>query len=132
MTVGVICTCAPSFSRALHEHSPIFELVRSSLHSSFRSTRRLLSRPSETSSWGYEQGGHGRNSNDTRSYGYHGGDETYRMQDVDAVRTFVYGDPGKFVQENGIQLKSEIIQHEHAANHGFRQGVQDPEKAIGA
>ena len=125
--IGVICTCAPSFSKTLHEHLPPYEVLKSRLQSSFRSTSQILSKGSTKSSSGYERGDSNYSSDhisykDRLTRGKIAGDRGCELRDGNSsFQTFVGGGSGGFAKEDGIHLKSEIIQ-ERAAGDKLHQG----------
>ena len=89
MMIGVICTCAPSFAKTLHEHLPPYEILKSCLQSSFRSTGQILSKGSTKSSpSGSERRDSDQNSGDHISYKDHfregkiAGGRGYELYDV--------------------------------------------------
>ena len=53
--IGVICTCAPSFNKFLHERMPYTRTLTSHLRSRFLTTRRRLLTNSGEPSFGYER-----------------------------------------------------------------------------
>ena len=129
MMIGVICTCAPSFSKTLHEHLPSYEILKSRVHSSIRSTSRYILKGSTNSSSGYERRDSNQGNGDYISYKEHltggniAGDRGYKLHDGNTFRTSVGGGPGGFAQGDGIHLKSEILQ-EQAACDELHQGAK--------
>ena len=125
--IGVICTCAPSFSKTLHEHGPSYEILISRLRSSFRSSSQTISKGSKNPSSGYQRRDSDQNSGDHISYkdrltgGKVAGARGYELRNGSSFQTFVGGGPGGFAKEDGIHLKSEIVQ-ERATGDDLHEG----------
>lgn len=122
MMIGVICTCAPSFSKTLHEHLPSYKTLKSRLQSSFRSTAQFIAKGSTKSSSGYERQDSNQNSCDHISYkermtgGTIPGDGAYQMRNRNFFQTLVKEGPEGFATEDDIHLKNEIFQERTAGD----------------
>ena len=125
--IGVICACVPSISKMLQEHPPSYETLKVRLQSSFRSTCQFLSKDSAKSSSGYERRDSNPYSGDHILYeerltgGNIASDRGYELHDRNFSENFIVEGPGGFATDNGIHLKSEVLQ-ERAAGDELNQG----------
>ena len=124
MMIGVICTCAPSFSKIVQEHISSFETLKSSLQSSFRTISHSISEGSTKLSSRYRRGEPKQHSGDHISYKERltrsriAGDRGYEVHDSNSLQAFVGEVLRGFATEDGVHLKSEILQ-ERAAVDGL-------------
>ena len=116
--IGVMCTCAPSFSQVLHEHLPPFEILKSRLQSPFRSSVRDYSKDIGSSFSGSKRSNapqQAQEYGDIRR-GKRTAVNAYEMQDagLQSVQTFVGAGGGSYATEDGIHLVKELRQERHA------------------
>lgn len=115
MMIGVICSCAPSFSKILQEHPSSFETLKSRLHSLFRPISHAISKGSTKSSSGFTRGDPKQHSGDRISYkerltrGRIAGDGGYELHDGNFFQTFVPEGPGTFATEDD-HVESDSLQ----------------------
>ena len=120
MMIGVICTCAPSFNKFLHENPPLLGPLKSNVQSRFPLTRQRLLLNSTKPSHEYER----RDSH--RPYQGHPTDRKvvesrgYELHDSTSFQTFVGGGSQGFANGDGIHSRNDILQ-EREAVHDFTQ-----------
>lgn len=120
MMIGVICTCAPSFNKFLHEHPPWMGTFKSNVQSRFSLTRQRLLLNSTKISHEYER----RDSH--RPYQGHPTERKvvesrgYELHDSTSFHTSVGGRSQGFANGDGIHLRNDILQ-EREAVHGSTQ-----------
>ena len=123
MMIGVICTCAPSFSRALQEQPSLYQRFKSGFQSAFRSVGGW--NPARSSS-GYERRGshqHGDHvsPNDRLARSVLSGDRGYELHGCNFVHNNERKGPEGIATEAGIHLKSETL-GEREAGHTIYTG----------
>ena len=122
MMIGVICACPPSFSKIVQEHLPLFETFKSGLQSSFRSISHFISEGSTKLLSGYRRGDPKQHCGDHISYKERltrsriAGDWGYELHDSNSLQAFVGEVPRGFATEDGVHVKSEILQERAAVD----------------
>ena len=111
----------------VQEHLPSFETLKSRLHSSFKSIGHFISIGLTKSSSGYGRGDPKQHSGDYISYKERltrssiAGDRGYELHEENFLQAFAAEGPRGFATEDGIPLKSEVLQ-ERAASDGLYWG----------
>ena len=113
MTIGVICTCAPSLSKMLQEHPHSYATIKSRLRYSFSSTVHFLSKGSAKSSSKYQRRDLDPYNGDHNSYkerltgGRTVGDRAYELHNGSFSRPLVGEGSSGFAAEDSSHLNGQ-------------------------